>query len=210
MFKGLLIRLFQVLEAYGEEGASGVFRKSLSVKETAVKTRMTLDKWRKGLQPKNSNAECLEIWREVLDSRQLRYVVKSRCLKAQRNLDLGYKGFVLVNGDEVMGDVWYVENANGLEGKIHPDLAWLDIQLGPQDVYMFDMFLRKEHRGGGTARLLLIGALTQLREKGFRRAYGYYISQNIPALWIHRTMGYEELSRIEVKRTLGRYRRVGG
>jgi GNAT superfamily N-acetyltransferase len=144
----------------------------------------------------------------MLDSRQFRYRVKSRYLKAKRNLHVGYKGFVLTNKGEILGDLWWVENKNGVAGSIHPDLDWLRIQLGPEDVYLFDMYLMKEHRGGGTARLLMGGALRHLKEKGYKNAYGYYISHNIPALWTHRMLGYEELSRVEVKRRLARYCRL--
>lgn len=209
MLQNLFIRLLQVVETYRDEGASGVFRRGLPAKQTAVKTRMMLHNLRSAL-PRNGSGdeECLEICWERLDAGQLRYRVKSRYLKAKRNLHAGYKGFALANKGEVLGDIWYVENSDGIAGTIHPDLAWLDIHLSAEDVYLFDMHLTKEHRGGGIARLLLGGALTQLKEKGYRTAYGYYVSHNIPALWIHRMLGYEELSRIEIRRSLGRYRRV--
>jgi len=199
--------VFQVAETFRDEGASGVFRRGLPSKQTAVKTRLMLSKLKPDAQRNGRGDEaCLEISRDRLDSGQLRYLVKSRYLKARRNLQLGYRGFALADKDEVLGDVWYVTNAD--RGAEMPDLEWLDIRLSAEDVYLFDMHLVKEHRGGGTARLLLAGALRQLKEKGYRTAYGYYVSHNIPALWIHRMLGYEEVSRIVVRRTLGRCRRV--
>jgi len=197
----------QVAETYRDEGVSGVFRRGLPSKQTAVKTRLMLNKLKVDVKRNGGSDEaCLEISMEQLNSGQLRYRVKSRRLKARRNLQIGYRGFALVDKGEVLGDVWYVTSAGC--GSEMPDLEWLDIQLGAEDVYLFDMHLVKEHRGGGTARHLLVGALNQLKENGYRTAYGYYVSHNIPALWIHRMLGYEEVSRIIVRRTLGRYRRV--
>lgn len=211
MFADWMIRLLQIAETYRDEGASTVFRKSLVAKETAVKTRMVLHRLRTGpAKGGESDMACVEVCRERLDAKELRYHVRSRHLKAKRNLLIGYKGFALTRTGDVIGDIWYVENTGGSAGRIHPDLTWLDLHLAADDVYMFDMYLMKEHRGGGTARVLLIGALQQLKEKGYRRAYGYYVTHNIPALWMHRMLGYEELSRIEVRRRLGRYRRIGG
>jgi GNAT superfamily N-acetyltransferase len=209
MFEDLLLRLSRIIEAYEEKGVSAVFRKTLPVKETTIKTRLMLERLKTGFPVRDHrDAECLEIRLEGLDAGELQYEDRNRYIKARNHLLAGHKGIALAKQGKVMGDIWYVANPGGGAGPIHPDLAWLDIELGAEDVYLFDMDLMKEHRGGGAARLLMGGALNRMKEKGYRRAYGYYVSNNIPALWTHRMLGYEELSRVEVKRWLGRCRRV--
>jgi hypothetical protein len=62
------------------------------------------------------------------------------------------------------------------------------------------MFIKPEERGNALAAPLLTASLYSLKEKGFVRAYGNYMKGNIPALWMHRLMKYDERPAVSVKR----------
>jgi L-amino acid N-acyltransferase YncA len=64
------------------------------------------------------------------------------------------------------------------------------------------MYVRPEERGGGAVNYMLWKALNSLREEGFKRAYGYCAADNLPALWVHRIIGYKELDTIVMSRVL--------
>lgn len=139
--------------------------------------------------------------------RALLYPVSSKAenrhAKAIAYLNRGYRGFALARGRHVCGDIWYVSRS-GLrdDGKeaLHPDLEWLHIQCGHNEVYAFDMHVYPEQRGKNLAVLLQNGALHEMKKKGFTKAFGYYWADYIPALWVHRTLRWKEVSRIKVSR----------
>jgi GNAT superfamily N-acetyltransferase len=78
----------------------------------------------------------------------------------------------------------------------------LDIQLGEDEAYMFDMYVTPDSRGKVAAGYLLSNALQDLKDSGFTRVYGFYEKDNLPALWIHRLFGYRELGKRKVSRLL--------
>jgi GNAT superfamily N-acetyltransferase len=86
------------------------------------------------------------------------------------------------------------------EGSSHPDLQWLGINLEKNQVYSFDLFLDPQKRGDNAAAYLQSSFLEHLKEKGIRKVYGYFWSDNIPALWVHRQLKYRELNSVTVNR----------
>ncbi len=141
-----------------------------------------------------------EITRSAIANYSLQFPVKNRFLKAVHYLDKGSRGFALVNGNEVNGDIWYTAVPTAENGAIHPDVTWLGIRCKDKYAYMFDMYLNPVKRGGASAAMLQLGALYELKKKGFNRAFGYYWSNNIPALWVHRMLKWNECSRIKASR----------
>lgn len=130
------------------------------------------------------------------------YPNEHRLKQALSYLNRGYRGFALVRGSEVSGDIWYASARNYRKGPIHPDVKWLGIRCGDNDVYAFDMYLHPDKRGNNLANLLQNGALHEIKKNGFARVFGYYWAGNIPALWVHRTLRFKELRRIKVTRFL--------
>jgi hypothetical protein len=130
----------------------------------------------------------------------LLFPVRNRFLKAAHYLDKGYRGFALVNGNEVIGDIWYAAAPAAENGTIPPDVKWLGIRCKDCYAYTFDMYVNPAKRGGAMAALLQLGALHELKKMGFDRAFGYFWSNNIPALWIHRTLKWSEHARIKMTR----------
>jgi GNAT superfamily N-acetyltransferase len=128
------------------------------------------------------------------------FLNENRRLQALNYLNKGYRGFALVKGTEVSGDIWYVNAQHDQKGSIHPDMKWLGIRCRDNDVYTFDMYLHPDHRGNNVANFLQNGALHEIKKQGFSRALGYYWADNIPALWVHRTLRWKVLERIKVTR----------
>ena len=128
------------------------------------------------------------------------YLDKKRQEKAREYLKKGYRGVAVVHDDEVCGDVWYVSARNHKNGVIHPDLQWLKMECGNEDVYAFDMNLHPSKRGKNLANMLQNGALHEIKENGYNRALGYYWADNIAALWVHRTLKWKELRRLKITR----------
>lgn len=128
------------------------------------------------------------------------YLDEERKEKALLYLRKGYQGLAVVSGNEVNGDIWYTSARNKPKGSIHPDLGWLKMSCGESDAYAFDMYLNPARRGKNLANLLQGGVLNQIKKDGFTRALGYYWAENIPALWVHRTLQWTETGRVKVSR----------
>jgi GNAT superfamily N-acetyltransferase len=84
-------------------------------------------------------------------------------------------------------------------------MEWLNLVARPQDAYMFDMFLDPNERGNGMAAYLQHNALLLLKEKGFEKAYGYFLADNIPALWVHRLLKWDAIKKVYTKRIIRRW-----
>jgi GNAT superfamily N-acetyltransferase len=127
---------------------------------------------------------------------------ENRYAKALRYLRKGYRGLALVRGKEVSGDIWYVGAHNDQMRAMHPDMKWLGIRCKKNEAYAFDMHLYPGVRGKNLAALLQNGALHEMKKNGFTRAFGYYWAANLPALWVHRTLRFKELDRVNASRFL--------
>jgi GNAT superfamily N-acetyltransferase len=121
------------------------------------------------------------------------------------NLERGLEGFVGIRDGATIGYYWWVdaERANG-----HPDLEWLGdwLQIEPGDVYGSDFYVLPEHRAGGTANEFLFAVESGLRERGFKRLWGYVDSGNRQARWLYSSRGYEPIRDVTVRRFLSRRR----
>lgn len=151
--------------------------------------------------PRPPGEQVLEVTRELLEKRRASFPVRSRYLKALEYLAGGYRGYALLQGNAVAGDIWCAD-APGKYGAKHPDETWLGLKCGDREVYTFDMFMDPHRRGGNAAAALQNGALHALRKEGYTKAYGFFWSDNVPALWVHRTLRWRELARVKASRFL--------
>lgn len=107
----------------------------------------------------------------------------------------GFHGFVAFKGAELVGYYWWVDNdAN----PPHPDL-WLlgeGFEMEAGDVYGSSLFLLEEYRGGGAAGDFLCQIETSLRDRGYRRIWGYVERTNRPARWLYSTRGYQPMWKV--------------
>jgi hypothetical protein len=128
------------------------------------------------------------------------YQSPKRLEKVLRYMRRGYRGVALARAGVVVGDVWYWSAAFALDNCRHPDLRWLPIVCGRDDVYAFDLALFPDERGKNLANLVQTTALHEIRSDGFQKVFGYYWLENLPALWVHRTLRWKEVRRVAVSR----------
>jgi hypothetical protein len=125
---------------------------------------------------------------------------KSSQQKVPGYLKNGYKAFAIIRDGDVVGNVWYVTKGNSRLDYVHPRLKWFGINLAVDEVFLFDLFVVPDERVKSTTTYFFVKALELLRDKGFNKAYGDYVADNIPAMWLHRTLGYRERPGIVLKR----------
>lgn len=107
----------------------------------------------------------------------------------ETSIGYGFHAFGAFLGEELVGYYWWVDRANPMP---HPDLWRLgrSFELGPEDVYGSSLFLLEHARGGGRSGEFLFHVETSLRERGYRRLWGYVEKDNQPARWLYATRGY--------------------
>jgi GNAT superfamily N-acetyltransferase len=113
----------------------------------------------------------------------------------------GFQGFVAYRGEELVGYYWWVDCD---VPTLFPDLRklGLGVELGVGDIYGSDLFLLEEHRGGGAAADFLRQIEASLRDRGYRRSWGYVVSDNRPARWIYSTRKYAPMWTVTRRRVL--------
>lgn len=200
------VRLRQFIESVRAEGITPVFGKMFFVGKVILPSVKELDVLPPlKLQVKHERVKFIEITSGSFDSSSYNFPSKSRMLRVSKNFSKGYQGFAIVRENDILGDIWYCPGPSSRPAQKHPDLdwfAWFGVELGDHDVYMFEMYVKPQERGGGIVSYLHWNALNALKGRGFHRVYGYCAADNIPALWVHRTLGYKELGRLRMHRLL--------
>lgn len=203
MIRWFIVRLNQFLELYKREGLLFAIKFSIYANDEAVPVEKDLSE----LKPvkktlENAHIRLIEMTENDLKKKEFEYPLKSRYEKAVRNIKKGFKTFAIVKNNHIMGDIWYVTKSSSKLKIVHPDLKLLGITLGSDEVYLFDMYVTPDERGKAIATSFMGSVLHTLKNRGFNKAYGFFVANNIPALWVHRLLGYKELQRISVKRYL--------
>jgi hypothetical protein len=206
MLKLILVRFNQFFETWKSEGFSSVWRKAFFINKVvlpAVKDLSSLPPLK--VSAKTGDVRFVEIQDERFSGESVRFPSRSRELRVPKNLKKGYRGFAIIKGEDVIGDMWYCTGEGPNPTAKHPDLEWFEwfgVTLGDKDVYMFEMYVKPQERGGWMVNILHWNALKALREKGFEKVYGYCTADNVPALWVHRTLGYKEVGRFKMHRLM--------
>jgi len=202
MFNQFAIRCNQVYETLRSGGFKALVKKTFCWNREIVFVEKNLLAFDSESKPRaEDNLQVIEITEQVsCDNKKLLYPLKSRHLKVRKNLARGYGAFAVIRNTEVLGDVWYVSSDSWEKNCKHPDLKWLGLRLAPREAYMFDMFTDPQKRGKGLVNYLFNCSLEALKKRGFERVYGYYEVDNLPALWMNRTMGFKERQRIKLKK----------
>ena len=197
----LRIKYFQFIEHWQQHGFLAACQFSLYKCEEAVPVVRNLATLRPAKPPNGTLPVLLDLGPDNFSSYDLHYPLRSRRERIERCFRLGYRSFAMVRDGVVIGDLWYVAHATHTP-RLHPHLQWFGIELGEHEVYMFDMHVDAKERGNSLTTWFLTSVLFTLRDKGFDKAYGYFAAQNVPALWVHRLIGYEEKSHFVVQRFL--------
>ncbi len=210
MLNGIRIGLNRFLELLKREDYKSVLKKILSVHKKIFYLNQEIVPAEKDLSSinpkfevlKENNLDIVEVTLENFEKSQLKYPRRSTYVKALSNLKKQFKSFVLVRDNDVLGYIWYATKLDTKFPYIHHDLKFLNISLGDKEAYLFDMHLISEERGKSIAVTFMSNALYKLKEKGYQKAYGYFLADNIPALWVHRLVGYKELDRLLLHKLL--------
>lgn len=128
------------------------------------------------------------------------FAVKSRRYKAFRNIRRGMRGFALVKDGRVLGDLWCLAPREKGRRVQHPDLDMLKIICAEGEAYAQDMLIDPAYRGKNLAVPLLRSLHLELKKEGWRKVYGCFWDDNIPAMWMHRMLKFKELPKCRVSR----------
>ena len=115
----------------------------------------------------------------------------------------GYQGYALVRAGNIIGYTWYYSSRIA-DKPI--DIKWLSLKDWSSDyIYTFDIFLLPEERGKYLSSALQNMAIYALKAKGYRKAYTYIWSDNIPSIWMTRvTNKWKEIGRAHMSRFIFR------
>jgi hypothetical protein len=119
------------------------------------------------------------------------------------DLDADHGGFVGFSGDRVIGCYWWVD-ASAPRHRDMKELG-LGIELGPGDVYGYDLYVHKGHRAGGTVSDFLYQIESALHERGYERLWGAVVADNRSARWTYDARGYVPMWKVERTRVLRRW-----
>ncbi|MEW6442355.1 MAG: GNAT family N-acetyltransferase [bacterium] len=196
MFNYVLLRLVQASERVRSEGLAQVAHDLVHFERQAVPVEKDLRGMEAEPRPAwTEDGTFAEVTEELLDNAEVVYPFQNRRRKARYYLGKGWGGYALLKGRTVLGDIWYAPVPQDTSSPCHPDVSWLGIRPEGKSVYTFDMFIDPEERGNNTAFGLQRATLQDLRTKGFEKAYGFYWADNIPALWMHRSLRWKPLAR---------------
>ena len=141
-----------------------------------------------------------ELKLENLQTSDWSFTLPSRRYKAIRNLKRGLRGFALLKGSKVVGDMWCMVPAEEEKPIRHPDLDMLGIDAKEKGVYAFDMLVDPGFRGKNLAVPIQRALQLALKAEGYSLVYGFYWQDNIPAMWMHRSLKFRELPKRWVSR----------
>jgi hypothetical protein len=120
------------------------------------------------------------------------------------DLAAGHGGFVGFLDAKLVACYWWVDATMPR----HRDMEGLGlgIELGPGDVYGYDLYVHKQHRAGGTVPDFLHQVESALHEQGFERLWGAVVADNRSARWTYEARGYVPEWSVERTRLLRRWR----
>lgn len=195
----LQTKFFQFREHWRHDGFISACRTALYKEEEAVPVEKDLNSL-PPLKGPEDGLHLVDITPKTFSSLSLEYSLRSRRKRAESYFRRGYRGLAMVRNGKVVGDVWYVSCTSSRLPEIHPHVKWFGFNLSENEVYMFDMQVVTDQRGGGLATFFMNSCLHYLRSKGYQKAFGYFNAINIPALWVHRLIGFREFPHFIIRR----------
>lgn len=199
----LRTRYFQFLEHAEKEGFSSAVKRTIYKSEVIMPVEKVLGELKKvKCSFDESLYRIVELSRENSASFPFTYAHKSRRQRVDEYLANGFSAFAIVRDYEVVGDVWFASADKARLDYVHPRLKWFGINLARDEVFLFDLFVVPDERGKSITTYFFSRALETLRDRGYTKAYGDYVANNLPAMWLHRTLGYRERPGVVLKRYL--------
>lgn len=140
-----------------------------------------------------------EINSDTFFNKKYQFPLRNRYHKALHYLDKGFCGHAAVKGGKVIGEVWYSATKKNGELSVNPDVKKFRITAAEGYAYSFDQFVVPAERGNSLAAALVNYQLCSLKEKGYRKVFGFYWADNIPAIWNNKVMNkYKEIKTVRV------------
>ena len=200
MYELIQLRFYQFLESLKSGKVFDSLKQGFFCTEEVVPVKKSLS----GLKKMTCHSENSHLSFGVLTSGKAlnghTFALKSREARAKVYLKKGYEGLTLLRGKAVVGEIWLSPGPSGDPGNVHPMADLLGLNVGPDEAYMFDMFVSTSERGKSITTSFLNRALEEMQERGYQNVYGFFAVENKPALWIHRILGYEELPHCFIRR----------
>jgi GNAT superfamily N-acetyltransferase len=112
-------------------------------------------------------------------------------------------GFIAKLDSKIIGYIWWGDNRlkssfSDIDFKFYLN----EIRLMPTDTYGFDFYISPRYRGGGHAIEFINQVFSILHDLGYKRNFGYVVSDKLPARWTYKLVGYEEIKKVSVRRFL--------
>jgi hypothetical protein len=203
MIDRISLRIQEVMEAFKDGGLRNLLEKRFYFNRVLTPCEMDLESLPELEKPVlDQPYQIIQLTEELVESGNLIFPVKSRYMKAKVKMRKGLSCYALLKDRLVVGDIWCDCPEGPDERASHDDLKWLGIENRPGDVYSFDMFIEAGERGNNLAAPFMKGFLYALKDKRFRRSFGYYWSDYLPALWMHRILKFKEREQMKVWRFL--------
>ena len=197
------MRLVQLVETVRMKGFRDMLGDYLYIGRKAIPVEKDLGML-KPLTVSNAYRDLLltPITKTDLDESKYHYQFKNRELKAIYYLNRGYRGYVVIRGSDILGDIWYWSPSNLKKGVTPKDLHWLGIECNVGQVYSFDLFSNPTIRGNNMAAFFFNSFFHALKKDEVNKVYGYFWADNTPALRVHRLVGFGERQPVFVDRFL--------
>jgi hypothetical protein len=206
MFNVFKMRASQIRDLAQSKGWRVVFKEMFFLHRTAILVEKDLREIPDHPEVlASADLKVVELDQKLLASGTYSFALKSRELKAFRNLKRGYGGAALVRGTVIIGDTWYWSSeSTDNPRRLHADLRRFGFRSWSKEfVYTFDIFVIPAERKGGISADFQNRAMLQLRHKGFTKGYGYYWADNIAAHWCTRvTNRWKKVRDVSVGRFL--------
>ncbi|MGE5221158.1 MAG: GNAT family N-acetyltransferase [Omnitrophica WOR_2 bacterium] len=201
MFDLIKTNYFQVRETLKGSHWKDLIRKRVFWRRVMTPVEMDLT----ALAPsgdllKDPSYRLIELKLEEIRTGVWSFAVPSRGFKAVHNLKSGLRGFAVVKDTTVLGDVWCSAPHDGSRRANHADLKMLSVRCLEHEAYAFDMLIDPTFRGKNLAAPLQRFLQQTLKAEGWRKVYGFYWDDNLPALWMHRMLKFHELPKRRVSR----------
>jgi GNAT superfamily N-acetyltransferase len=199
MFDYFVLGYYMAREAMALGELRALVKRQISWNRLLTPVEMDLSAPLPNGEAPNSQLCFVELHLDDLRAGKWIFSMQCRGIKALYKVKRGIRGFAVVQGSLVIGDVWFVFSRDGKFAS-HPDLKTLGLTCADREVYAFDMLIDPSYRGKNLAVPLQRALQRFLKEEGFLKVYGAFYDDNLPALWMHRMLRYKELPKRRVSR----------
>lgn len=199
-FLSMALAIQLVREASLDGKLKSLFHQFMFHDRVATPAEMDLSTFVPSKNKVPEDVQFVELMPDEIRSGQWSFSVPSRGFKARSFIKKGLRLFAFVKDAVVVADVWCVTQCQSGMPVSYPDLEMLGIYCKDGEAYAFDMLIAPAYRGKNLALPLHRCVHEKLQSEGYRKVYGYFWNDNIPALWMHRMLKFKELPKRKVSR----------